>query len=79
MNVFVINSTLISILILLIIYFIIKPYPQAIIYGFHEPFVRFATYLILYGISIYNPIIGILSTILIILLHLDYVNLSLKN
>jgi hypothetical protein len=53
------------------------PYPRQIIDSFHEPVVRFASYVLVYGLCYYNATIGMLSGLCVLLLHLDYINLYL--
>ena len=81
MLVFSINFIIFIILISIIIFYSIqnkKPYPKLILNAFNEPIYRFLTYLILYLISAYNPIFGLLSILILIPMHLDYINLYLK-
>lgn len=52
-----------------------EPYPHYTIKLFSEPYVRFFCYLSIYLLAIYSPILGIVSSIGILLLHIDYINL----
>jgi succinate dehydrogenase hydrophobic anchor subunit len=54
------------------------PYPQLIINAYAEPAVRFFTYIFLYVLCAYNNVIGLMATIPVVLLHLDYINLTKK-
>ena len=82
MNIYVISNLLILIMLLAwLIYYGINlkiPYPKKVIEEFDKPFVRCICYIILYLIAIYNPILGLLSGISLLLLHLDYLTLINK-
>ncbi len=81
MNYILLNSLIIVILVFIITFYsfdIFKPYPKNIFIYFNEPFVKFIIYLILYYISFYNPIIALLSLIIILCIHLDIINLTLN-
>jgi succinate dehydrogenase hydrophobic anchor subunit len=81
MLIFSINLIIVIILLCIIILYSIrnkKPYPKIILDTFNEPIYRFFTYLILYLISIYNPIFSILCILIVIPMHIDYINLYLK-
>lgn len=77
---------ILNIICLIILVFIISlyglnmkmPYPKVILETFNEPLTRFITYIFLYIICIYNPVLGLISGICILLLHIDYINLFLK-
>jgi hypothetical protein len=80
------NLVIINIIILLIIILIISsyclnvriPYPKNIINNFNEPIIRFVSYILIYCICVYNPILGLFSGVGILLLHIDYINLFIK-
>lgn len=74
----VINALIMVILVVVISFFCIdmkEPYPRKIIELYSEPHIRFFTYIALYFITMYNYVLGFVSAIGIILLHIDYVNL----
>lgn len=67
-----------SILILIIIEYgldLKKPYPQWAIEIFDEPLVRFVSYVSIYTLTCWSPMLSILTAITIVFLHLDYINL----
>ncbi len=81
MLIFSINFIIFIVLLLIIILYSIqnkKPYPKMILNRFNEPIYKFLTYITLYLISAYNPIFSILSILILIPMHLDYINLYLK-
>lgn len=49
-----------------------EPYPKIIIDLFHEPYIRFILYFMVYIISLYDLKIALLYLILLILLNMDY-------
>lgn len=71
------NKIVLNMLLIILLYFIICiysidvriPYPKWVIVNFNEPYVKVLVYLFLYFISYYNPIISILLTILLVMLH----------
>lgn len=72
---------IISILVLssIIIYYSLSmtsPYPQVIMEQFQYPYVRLIVYLSIYVLSYVNPIVALLALMVVMFLHLDYVNLS---
>ncbi len=81
MNVLVVNILFLCILILIISVYslnIRKPYPKHLMELFHEPLTRFITYILIYVICVYNPLLGLFSALPVILLHIDYINLYIK-
>ena len=50
------------------------PYPAFIITAFETPLTRILTYIVLFGIAYYNPIISVLSLVCVVTLHLDIIN-----
>ena len=54
------------------------PYPQAVVNAYAEPAVRFSAYIFLYVLCAYNNVIGLVASIPVVLLHLDYINLTNK-
>lgn len=53
-----------------------EPYPKNVVLFFSEPYVRVISYLVLYLVSLYNYTISFVLTIMVILLHNDYVMLA---
>lgn len=51
------------------------PYPQYVIDAFDKPVVRILSYISLYLMAYYNPIISILMFMCLMFLHIDYINL----
>lgn len=81
MNYILLNSIIIIILVFIITLYsfdIHKPYPKTIFIYFNEPYVKFIIYIFLYYISFYNPIIALLSLIIILCIHLDLLNLTVN-
>jgi hypothetical protein len=70
-----INDFLFIIPLLPLIYYNFVPYPKWVIYNFNEPIYKFICYLCIYFISYYDIRTALVSLILILLLHLDYINL----
>ena len=54
------------------------PYPPHILRNFDQPLVRLMTYIALYLVAYYNPVVSILAFMCVIFLHVDYVNLATK-
>lgn len=54
------------------------PYPRAVVNAYAEPAVRFFTYIVLYVLCAYNNVIGLAASVPVVLLHLDYINLTNK-
>lgn len=52
------------------------PYPRMIIEQFQYPHIRLFTYLSLYALSYMNPIVALLAFMIVLFLHLDFVNLT---
>ena len=81
MNVFAVNLVIMFLILTILCLYSIRqshPYPQKILDSFHEPIVRFLSYIALYGLCVYNPLIGLFFGICVLLLHMDYINLYLK-
>lgn len=81
MNVFAVNLVIVFLLLTILCMYSIRqayPYPQNILDSFHEPIMRFVAYIIVYGLCFYNPLIGLLAGVSVLLLHMDYINLYLK-
>lgn len=53
-----------------------KPYPAWVMDLFEEPMARFIAYVCVYLIACYNPFIAILLAIILVFLHIDYINLA---
>lgn len=53
-----------------------RMYPFWIIQSFSEPYVRFLLYALVYVLSCYNIQISLLFGIIVVLLHIDYINLT---
>lgn len=52
-----------------------EPYPKSVIKMWAEPYIRFLAVIAIYLITLYNPTMGILALLGVLLLHLDYLNL----
>jgi len=77
----VINIILSLLLLIVIIAFGLDmkvPYPPHVVRNFDQPLVRLLTYVALYMIAYYNPVVSILAFMCVIFLHIDYVNLVTK-
>lgn len=67
--------------ILILLYFVISifsidiriPYPKNIIIAFNEDYIKLLSYISIYFIAYYNPIISIVMLIFIVLLHTNHV------
>lgn len=55
------------------------PYPKKMLELFDQPLVRLLTYVALYHLAYYNPVVSLLCFMCVIFLHIDYVNLVTKN
>lgn len=55
-----------------------SPYPRWALNAFNEQYVRLFVYILLYVLCFYNPVVGLVAFIGILLLHLDYINLYIK-
>jgi hypothetical protein len=55
-----------------------KPYPQWTIEVFDEPLVRFTSYVFIYTLTCWSPLLSILAAILVVFLHLDHINFAKK-
>lgn len=53
-----------------------RVYPFWIMQSFSEPYVRFFLYTLVYMLSCYNIQISLLFGIIVVLLHIDYINLT---
>ena len=75
----IINYFIIIIILVFIVIFGLgeQPYNIEIMEAFHQPYIRFILYIILYALVFYNHIIAVLYMIFLILLHLEYLNLYL--
>lgn len=77
----IVNITILIITTIFVIYYSLsmkKPYPKTLLTYFDMPHIRFAVYVLLYIVSYYNYIIGLVSLIAILLLNVDYINLYVK-
>lgn len=54
------------------------PYPRYIINNFNEPLIRFLSYIALYFLCAYNQLLGLFFGLGLLLLHIDFINLSLR-
>ena len=53
-----------------------RVYPFWMLHSFSEPYIRFLLYTLVYVLSCYNIQISILFGIIVVLLHIDYINLT---
>lgn len=53
-----------------------RVYPLWMIQSFSEPYIRFLLYTFVYILSCYNIQISLLFGIIVVLLHIDYINLT---
>jgi hypothetical protein len=53
-----------------------KPYPLWVMDMFAEPLVRFISYVCVYLVACYNPFIAVLLAVILVFLHIDYINLA---
>lgn len=53
-----------------------RVYPSWMIQSFSEPYIRFLLYTFVYVLSCYNIQISLLFGIIVVLLHIDYINLT---
>ena len=70
-----INIVIILIITSLIFYYsldIKTKYPKWVIIGFNEPIIRFLIYLLVFGLTFYNPLVAFVLLIGVVMLHLDY-------
>lgn len=75
---FVINIVCFIILSIIIVSYslnIKKPYPEWAIKIAAEPVYLFVLYMIIFGISYYNVLLSMLLLIVVIALHMDFLNL----
>lgn len=52
-----------------------KPYPIWVINSFREPWVRFTSYIVVYVTACINVHLAVLLALIVIFLHIDYLNL----
>lgn len=50
-----------------------EPYPKIIIDLFHEPYIRFTLYFMVYIIALYDLKIALMYLIILLLLNMDYI------
>jgi hypothetical protein len=77
-NIIIINSFILILLIVFIVKYCINikiPYPKWIVFIINEPILRFNLYITIYILSFYNPIISLYLLIIILFIHIDYINL----
>ena len=53
-----------------------KPYPQWVIEYFDEPPIRFISYVFIFFLACWSPLLSVLLAILVVFLHLDHINLA---
>jgi hypothetical protein len=53
-----------------------RTYPFWIMRLFSEPYIRFLLYTLVYVLSCYNIQVSLLFGIIVVLLHIDYINLT---
>jgi hypothetical protein len=53
-----------------------KLYPMWVMEMFEEPIVRFMLYVAIYLLACFNPVLSILLALVVIFLHIDYINLA---
>lgn len=78
-NIMVANTIIIITLCLIMFLYsldIKTPFPRFVLLYFDNPMVRIIVYFAVYCISFYNPIIALLTMLIVITVHLDYINLS---
>lgn len=71
-----INIIILIILLVFILTFSIdikEPYPKIIIDLFHEPYIRFTLYFMVYIIALYDLKIALMYLIILLLLNMDYI------
>lgn len=51
-------------------------YPFWIMQSFSEPYIRFLLYTVVYILSCYNIQLSLLFGVMVVLLHVDYINLT---
>ena len=55
-----------------------RTYPHLVTEGIQEPIVRITAYFIMYLAAQISPIAGLMGTIALVLIQLDYINLMTK-
>lgn len=78
---YITNITIITLLLFTVIEYSIEMkriYPVWMMSFISEPYVRFILYVIVYVLACYNVPIAVLFSIVVVLLHLDYINLVKK-
>lgn len=76
-------SLIINTLSVVFLYFVISifsldmkiPYPKQVVIMFHEPLSKIVAYLVVFCLASYNPILSILTLILVIFLHDNDINM----
>lgn len=74
-----INAVLLVILMIIISIYCLNiktMYPKAIVEFFGEPIGRLSLYMLVYLVSFYNELLGLISLIPVVLIHLDIINLT---
>jgi hypothetical protein len=77
-NISILNIFVLIILITFIVKYCINIkilYPKWVVFVINEPIFRFILYLLIYLLSFYNPIISLYSLIIVLFIHIDYINL----
>ncbi len=78
------NTTIVVLLTLLLLFFVIveyslnvkKIYPKWSIDKFQEPYVRFVSYIIVYMLACFSPLIAIMVALVVVFIHIDTLNLT---
>lgn len=76
---FIINTILITLLFFATAEYSIdmkRIYPFWVMQSFSEPYIRFLSYAIVYILSCYNIQLSLLFGVIVVLLHIDYINLT---
>lgn len=76
---FIINIILLTLLFFATVEYSIdmnRVYPFWVIQSFSEPYIRFILYAMVYVLSCYNIQVSLLFGVIIVLLHIDYINLT---
>lgn len=76
---FIINIVLITLLFFVTAEYSIdmkRIYPYWMMQAFSEPYIRFLLYTLVYVLSCYNIQISLFLGIIVVLLHIDYINLT---
>lgn len=74
-----VNATVILALVISICYYCLEVktlYPQWLIELYEEPLGRFMLYMSVYMISFYNEIIALLLLVIVVMVHVDIINLT---